>query len=155
MLHRNSQTTEEPLLHTTLTNTRPREKRQTTRSAPRLQLPDQTMKAGIASSVSLLNILFWPHGLDINKKAYTRLWGHFGPRGKDLCERGEWTHLEDFTKLHLLVKTTDYRPDPVREPLAPTRDFKEKYGLDQIWGEVSISPHVSSVGGTHGPRETY
>lgn len=37
---------------------------------------------------------------------------------------GEWTHLEDLTKLHLLVKTTDYRPDPVREPLAPTRDFK-------------------------------
>ena len=62
MLHRNSQTTEEPLLHTTLTNTRPRERRQTTRSAPRLQLPDQTMKAGIASSVSLLNIWFWPHG---------------------------------------------------------------------------------------------
>lgn len=93
--------------------------------------------------------------MDINKKAYTRLWVHFGPRGKDLCERGEWTHLEDLTKLHLLVKTTDYRPDPVREPLAPTRDFKEKYGLDLIWGEVSISPHVSSVGGTHGPRKTY
>lgn len=61
--------------------------------------------------------------MDINKKAYTRLWVHFGPRGKDLCERGEWTHLEDLTKLHLLVKTTDYRPDPVREPLAPTSDF--------------------------------
>lgn len=35
--------------------------------------------------------------MDINKKAYTRLWVHFGPRGKDLCERGEWTHLEDLT----------------------------------------------------------
>jgi hypothetical protein len=73
---------------------------------------------------------------------YTRLWVQFGPRGKDLCERGEWTHLKDLTKLHLLVKTTEYRPDPVREPLAPTRDFKATIHM-LISVSVSVSPHIN------------
>jgi hypothetical protein len=53
--------------------------------------------------------------MDINKKAYTGHRVHFGPHGKDLCERGKRTHLENLTKLNILVKATDYRPNPVQE----------------------------------------